>query len=173
MRLVHWSEITPQPFLKVPTREMILPSGLRVQQTAGARNSRIPYEMREQIEVLYDSSYVAAYLNNAFSRLGLPLLSAEHYQLYFDAGLNPLLDRVSITESSNEYQAFHEGICDELATFAAMLPPEGNGSRNPKDYPVRWHHGVRLLEKLENLCQIEFKGVARSQDEIKARAGRF
>lgn len=73
----------------------------------------------------------------------------------------------------NEYQAFYEAVHDELATFAAQLPSSSLGSRNPSDYPLRYYHAVKLLEKLENLCNIEFQGKALTQDEVKKRLGRM
>ncbi|MFN7762539.1 MAG: hypothetical protein ACK5RE_17980 [Pseudanabaena sp.] len=173
MRQIHWSDVTPQPFLRKPCSEMLTPQGFPVVQTAGARNSRVAPELREVVEVIHDSTYVTAFFNKSFSAIGLPAVSENELLECIKNGCNPLQSAASSDHTVNEYQAFYEAIHDELSTFAAMLPESGNGSRNPNDYTARWYHAVKLLEKLENLCQIEFKGKALTQEEAKKRLGRL
>lgn len=173
MRQVHWSEITPQPFLRAPSRDMLTDVGLLIRQSAGARNSRIPYELREQINVIYDKTYVYAWFNNAFSRLGLPLLSPEHFDQYFSMGLNPMLQVEKESGDDSYYKNAYQVICDEVCTFAAMLPSSGNGSRDPNAYTARWYHAVKFLEKIENILQLKVEPNPISKDELKARLARL
>jgi hypothetical protein len=173
MRTIHWSEVVPQNFLKSPCLEMLSKSGHISVQTAGARNSRVPYELREQVNVVYDSSYACAYFNNAFIKLGIKPLSDEQYLAAFKNCSNPLTKAISQPDENDEYKQFYQSIHDELSTFAALLPSTGNNSRNANDYPVRWYHAIRLLQRLESLCNIEFTPRKLSKEEAKKRLSRM
>lgn len=173
MRQVHWSEITPQPFLRAPSREMLTEQGLPIQQTAGARNSRVPYELREQINVIYDKTYVYAWFNNAFSRLGLPLLSPEHFDQYFSMGLNPLLQVEKESSDDSYYKNAYQVVCDEISTFACMLPSPNGADRDPSSYPVRWHHAIKFLDKLESVLQMKVEPNRMTKEEVQKRLARL
>lgn len=173
MRQVHWSEITPQPFLRAPSREMLTEQGLLIQQSAGARNSRVPYELREQINVIYDKTYVYAWFNNAFSRMGLPLLSPEHFEQYFSMGLNPLLQVEKESSDDFYYKNAYQVICDEVSTFAAMLPDSANGSRDPNAYTARWYHAVKFLDKLESILEVKHVPNSITKEEVQKRLARL
>ncbi len=173
MKRVHWSEVTPQPFLRAPSREMLAEGGLLVIQSDAPRRSLTPHELRGQKEVIFDSTYVSAFFNNAFSRLGLPLLSHEHYQQHFEQGLNPLMPVEADNSQYNEYEAWYQEFCDLVATYVCLLPESGNGSRNPKDYPVRWQKAIELLSTLENLLKYEYKLKPMTDDELKERLKRL
>jgi hypothetical protein len=152
---------------------MLTEQGFAVVQTYGARNTRTPPELREIVEVIHDTSYVVAFFNNAFERVDLPTLQEGDFILYAKRGLNPVATTDTIDEQVNEYQSIYQAIHDELSTFAALLPSAGNNSRNVTDYPVRYYHAVKLLERLETICNIEFTPRAITKDQAKQQLARM
>lgn len=161
------------PFLRIPNREMLTEQGYIVPQTAGARNTKVPAELREIVEVKFDASYVVAFFNNAFMKLDFPTVSLDEFLERVARGANPLLPSDSNQVTTNEYQVIYERIMDEMATFAAMLPESGKGSRNPNDYTARWYQAVKFLERLETICNIEFKPKTLSKEDAQKQLARL
>lgn len=186
---LSWKQSPSNPFIRGVSPEMLTESGLQIIDRNSPRNSITPIEDRPKAIFVYDRTFVTASLARIFKKLECNAL--QFIELVCDACELPddspvrqaagtdavnftAIAPISVSDNDNTLKkllAYAQGIQAILHEYRALLPsPNDKG-----EYPIRYTHAVKLLERLENSLKFDTSLSIETidHDQMKAKIKRL